>query len=144
MCVLTIKKEEQLMPLQAKSRIVILGNQKDRDWSKSDRFAPILRFDSLRFLVSLTVQRRRGLKQGDCKNAFCQGIIPPEETTIARPSSGDPDAPKDEYWLLQKTLYGLRRSQRHWYQKIDAILRSIGLNPSPHDPCFYTGFLQDP
>jgi hypothetical protein len=23
-------------------------------------------------------------------------------------------------------------------------LRSIGLNPSPHDPCFYTGFLQDP
>jgi hypothetical protein len=36
MCVLTIKKDEQLMPLRAKSRIVVLGNRKTRDWSKSN------------------------------------------------------------------------------------------------------------
>jgi len=144
MCVLTIKKDEQLLPLRAKSRIVVLGNRETREWSKSDRFAPVLRFDSLRFLVSLAVQHRRGLKQGDCKNAFCQGILPPEEVTIVRPPSGDPDAGKDEYWLLQKTLYGLRRSPRHWYEKIDSILRSIGLIPNAHDPCFYTGFIHDP
>jgi len=58
MCVLTIKKDEQLLPLRAKSRIVFLGNRETRDWSKSDRFAPVLRFDSLRFLVSLAVQHR--------------------------------------------------------------------------------------
>ena len=144
MCVLTIKKDENLMPLRAKSRIVVLGNREGREWSKSDRFAPVLRFDSLRYLVSLAVQHRRGLKQGDCKNAFCQGILPPEEITIVRPPSGDPDAAKDEYWLLQKTLYGLRRSPRHWYEKIDSILRSIGLTPNAHDPCFYTGFVRDP
>lgn len=144
MCVLTIKKDENLMPLRAKSRIVVLGNRESREWSKSDRFAPVLRFDSLRFLVSLAVQHKRGLKQGDCKNAFCHGILPPEEITIVRPPSGDPDAPKDEYWLLQKTLYGLRRSPRHWYEKIDSILRTIGLTPNAHDPCFYTGFIRDP
>ena len=98
MCVLlTIKKEEQLLPLRAKSRIVVLGNCESHDWSKSDWFAPILRFNSLRFLVSLAVQHRRGLKQRDCENAFCQGILPPEEVTIVRPLSGDPDAVKDEY-----------------------------------------------
>jgi hypothetical protein len=144
MCVLTIKKDENLMPLRAKSRIVVLGNREGREWSKSDRFAPVLCFDSLRYLVSLAVQHRRGLKQGDCKNAFCQGILPPEEVTIVRPPSGDPDAPREEYWLLQKTLYGLRRSPRHWYEKIDSILRSIGLTPNAHDPCFYTGFIRDP
>jgi hypothetical protein len=144
MCVLTIKKDENLMPLRAKSRIVVLGNRENREWSKSDRFAPVLRFDSLRYLVSLATQRRRGLKQGDCKNAFFQGILPPEEITIVRPPSGDPDAAKDEYWLLQKTLYGLRRSPRHWYEKIDSILRSIGLVPNTHDPCFYTSFVRDP
>jgi len=144
MCVLTIKKDENLMPLRAKSRIVVLGNRESREWSKSDRFAPVLCFDSLRFLVSLAAQQRRGLKQGDCKNAFCQGVLPPEEITIVRPPSGDPDAAKDEYWLLQKTLYGLRRSPRHWYEKIDSILRSIGLVPNAHDPCFYTGFVRDP
>jgi hypothetical protein len=128
------------MPLWAKSQIVVLGNQEDCGWLKSDHFAPVLRFDSLQFLVSLAVQRHRGLKQGNCKNAFCQGILPPNKISIVCPPSGDPDAPKDEYWLLQKSLYGLRWSPRHWYQKIDAILRSIGLIPSPHDPCFYTGF----
>ena len=89
------------MPLWAKSRIIVLENQEDRDWSKSERFAPVLRFDSLRFFVSLAVQCRRGLKQGNCKNAFCPLC--------------DLDAPKDEYWLLQKTLYGLHCSPWHWY-----------------------------
>ncbi len=42
MCVLTIKKDKQLMPLRAKSCIVVLGNREHRDWSKSDRFAPVL------------------------------------------------------------------------------------------------------
>ncbi len=68
-----------------------------RDWSKSDHFSPVLWFDSLCFLVSLAVQHCRGLKQGDCKNAFCQGIFPPDEVTIFLPPSGDPDAHNDKY-----------------------------------------------
>jgi hypothetical protein len=43
-----------------------------------------------------------------------------------------------------KTLYGLRRSPRHWYDKINAILISIGLTPSLEDPCLYSGIIQDP
>ena len=144
MCVLTIKKDEQLLPLQAKSRIVALGNLEERFWSKGDRFAPVLRQDSLRFLTSLAVEKRRALRQGDCKNAFCHGILPPEETTIVRPPAGDPDAEPHEYWLLLKTLYGLRRSPCHWYDKINAIFISIGLTPSLEDPCLYSGFIQDP
>ncbi len=41
-------------------------------------------------------------------------------------------------------LYGLRCSPQHWYQTIDAILRSVGLIPSTHDPSFYTSFIRDP
>jgi hypothetical protein len=62
MCVLTIKKDERLMPLRAKSRIVVFGNHESRDWSKSDRYAPVLRFDSLSFLVSLSTQHHWALK----------------------------------------------------------------------------------
>jgi hypothetical protein len=47
MCVLTVKCNENLNPLWAKSWIVVLGNHKDRVWSKSDRFAPVLCSDSL-------------------------------------------------------------------------------------------------
>ncbi len=115
-----------------------------REWSKSDWFAPVLCFDSLCYLVSLAVQNCCGLKQGDCKNAFYQGILSPEEITIIRPPSGDPDAAKDKYWWLLKTLSGLRRSPCHWYDKIDSMLHSIGLTPNAHDPCLYTGFVRDP
>jgi hypothetical protein len=84
------------------------------------------------------------LCQGDCKNAFCQGILPPDEITIVRPPSGNPEAKPDKYWLLKQTLYGLRCSPRHWYDKINAILRLMGLQPSLEDPCLYTGYVHDP
>ncbi len=90
------------------------------------------------------VQRCCGLKQGNCKNAFCQDILPPEEVTIIRPPLGDPDAAKDKYWLLLKTLYKLRHSPHHWYEKIDSILHSIGLTPNAHDPCLHIGVVRDP
>ena len=144
MCVLTIKRDENLLPHRAKSRIVALGNHEDRVWSKSDKFAPVLWSDSLRFLVSMAIQHRCPLRQGDCKNAFCQGILPADEVTIVRPPAGAPDVDPDEYWLLLRTLYGLRRSPRHWYDKINAILRSIGLTPSLEDPCLYSGLIYDP
>ncbi len=56
MCVLTIKKDKNLNLLQTKSCIAMLGNHEDRVWSKSDWFAPVLRGDSLCFLVSLAVE----------------------------------------------------------------------------------------
>jgi hypothetical protein len=107
MCVLTIKKDKNLLLLWADSCIVVVGNHEDRLWSKSNRYALVLRGNSLQFLVSLAVEKQRPLCQGDCKNAFCHGLLPPEETTIVHPPSGDPEANPQEYWLLLKTLYGL-------------------------------------
>jgi hypothetical protein len=144
MCVLTIKKDELLRSLRAKSCIVVLGNHEDRVWAKSNKYAPVLHQDSLQFLASMAVLARRPLHQGDCKNSFCQGILPPDEVTIVHPPSGDPEAAPEEYWLLKWTLYGLRCSPQHWYDKINAILTSIGLTPSLKDPCLYTGFIRNP
>ena len=84
------------------------------------------------------------LCQGNCKNAFCQGILPPDEVTIVCPHSGDPKAAPDEYSLLKSTQYGLRWSPGHWYNKISKILCSIGLTHSLKDSCLYTGLIVDP
>jgi hypothetical protein len=82
MCVLSVKRDENLNPLQEKSWIVVLGNHEDRVWSKCGRFTPVLCSNSLWFLVLLAVKKRCPLHQGDCKNTFCQGVLPPEEVTI--------------------------------------------------------------
>ena len=92
MAVLTIKKDKSFDPDCAKMRIVALGNLEERSWAKHERFAPVLQYSSLRLLTSLAVEKRRILKQGDCKNAFVNATLPPDELTIVKPPIGDPDA----------------------------------------------------
>ena len=92
----------------------------------------------------MAITARCPLCQGNCKHAFCQGILPPDEIVIVRPPSGNPEAAPDEYWLLTWTLDGLRHSLRHWQDKINAILCSLGLTPSLDDPCLYTGYIRNP
>ena len=65
MCVLTIKRDEHLNPLRAKSCIVVLGNHEDRSWSKSDKYAPVLCSNTMRLIISMAVERCHVLKQGD-------------------------------------------------------------------------------
>ena len=139
MCVMVVKPDRDGKPDRAKSRIVVLRNFKDKLYAKAQRYAPVLKYDSLRLLTSTAVSHRRVLQQGDCKNAFYQATLPDDEKMAIRPPVGDPAYAKDEFWLLNKTLYGLRRSPHHWYNKFTSILRSLGLTASPNDPCLYTG-----
>ena len=139
MCVLVIKSDKDGNPVRAKSRIVVLGNFEDRYYTKSQRYAPVLKYSSLRLLCSKAVSDKRILQQGDCKNAFCHAKLPDDELTVVRPPVGDPEYNSDTYWLLNKTLYGLRRSPHHWYNMFTAALKDMGLSPSAHDPCLFSG-----
>jgi hypothetical protein len=67
----------------------------------------------MRLLVSMAIEHWCTLKQGNCKNAYCQGILLDNKITIVKQPIGDPDA----NWLLKQTLYGLRHSPCHWYIK---------------------------
>jgi hypothetical protein len=144
MCVMVVKTDRDGKPNRAKSRIVVLGNHEDRYWEKSKRYAPVLTYSSLRLLASKCVGDRRVLQQGDCKNAFCNAKLPADETTVIRPPVGDPAHKTGELWLLKRTLYGLRRSPHHWYNMVTKILKDIGLQPSPHDACLYSGIIDAP
>jgi hypothetical protein len=127
-----------------KNHAFVLGNHEDRVWTKPEKYAPVLRPDSMCLMVSMTTEHRCILNQGDCKNAFCQGSLAKDEITIVKPAIGNPDAKKDEYWLLKRTLYGLRCSPRHLYTKINAALNTIGLHANSSDPCLFTGLIIDP
>jgi hypothetical protein len=82
-CVFTVKRNKNLLPLCAKSSIVVLSNHEDHILSKSNLFAPMLWSSSLQFLVMLAVKKHHPLWQGNYKNTFyCQGILPDNEITI--------------------------------------------------------------
>eukprot|EP00956_Cyclotella_meneghiniana_P015762 scaffold24459_cov75-Cyclotella_meneghiniana.AAC.3 len=96
MCVLVVKHDKDGNPLRAKSRIVVLGNHEDRVYEKSQKYAPVLKYSSLRLLVAKAVRAKRVLQQGDCKNAFCNAELPDDELTVVRPPVGDPDPQEEE------------------------------------------------
>ncbi len=122
-------QERLVHPICVKSGIVVLGNHKDRVRSKSNKFTPVLCQDSLWFLSSMAVASCCPLHQGDCKNTFCQDLLPPNEITIVHPPSGNPKAAPDEYWLLKRTLYGLRRSRGTGIKNLTQFFVHLGSPP---------------
>jgi hypothetical protein len=100
--------------------------------------------DTMHLILSMALHHHCSLKQGDCKNAFCQGTLPPDEITIVKPPIGDPEATKDEYWLLNPTMYRPCHSPWHWYTKIKPILNQLGLHQNAYNPCLFTGYVIDP
>ncbi len=136
MYVLTTKKDKMFNPLHAKSNIIALGNHEDSIWMKSEKYAPVLWPDSMHLITSMAVEKHRTLKQGNCKNAFCQGILPKDKITIIKPPIGNPDAEKDEYWLLKWTIYGLRVSLDTGTQRSSPFSNKLAFTRMPPIPAF--------
>ena len=107
MCILVVKIDKNGKPNCTKSRIVVLGNFENQYYSKSQRYAPVLEYCSLRLLVSKYIGNKLILQKGNCKKTFCQAKLSDDERMVIRPTVGDPGYARDEYWLLNKTLYGL-------------------------------------
>ena len=134
----SIKPDMDGDPNRAKSRIVALGNLERRVWSREDKYAPVLSSTASRLLVSMAVEDGRRLKQADCKNAFCNGILPDDEICIVKPPAGCPRSAPGTFWKLNKTLYGLTRSAHHWYTKISNHLKDdMGFSAMAQDKCVY-------
>jgi hypothetical protein len=144
MAISTIKYDENGQPVRAKYRIVALGNLDPNNWDKQDCFAPVLSHLELCFLVSLAAQKKCIPKSGDVSQAFVQSILPDDEKYVLRPPPGCPITKPNCYWLLKRTLYGLKRSPRHWYALATQRLLDIGFKQHPTSPCIFVGqILQD-
>ena len=87
MCVLTIKYKDGY-PDRTKCRIVVLGNQQQHTYQKSDKYAPVISQNHFRCLLSLAVKNKRKRRQGDVKNAFCNGILPDNEMVVIKLPKG--------------------------------------------------------
>ena len=144
MCVLVAKNYKDSKPICAKSRIVVLGNFEDHLYQNPQHYAPVLKYMSLRLLTDKSVGGKHILQQGNHKYALCNETLPDNEVTVIRPPIGDPAFQEYEYWILKKTLYGLRRPPQHWYNTTKGILLKMGLKALPHDPCLLYGVLDNP
>ena len=77
-------------------------------------------------------------KQRDCKNVFCNSILPDDEICIVKSPAGCPQTKPGTFWKLNKTLYGLTRSAHYWYTKIsNHLVNDLEFEAMPQDQCVY-------
>jgi len=141
MAIATIKYDANNKPKRAKYRIVVLGNLDYHTWSKEDTAAPVMSQLELRLLTSLAVFHKRVLKNCDVKQAFIQSSLPADEEYFLRPPVGCPRSKPGQYWRLLRSLYGLKRAPKLWYQMLSNHLKDMGLKCCEHSPCLFTGIL---
>ena len=139
MAIANIKTDADGRPLRAKYRIVARGDKDTHPWENKDIAAPVLASHEFRTLCALAVHHRRRLKQADAVQAFLQAHLPEHEYYVVRPPPNCPRSSPNTLWLLNKSLYGLRRAPKLWFETMRAALLSLGLTSTPESPCLFSG-----
>lgn len=106
------------------------------DFDETQVYAPVVKHDSLRILLSLAAVYDLELLQMDIKTAFLYGDLD-EELYVQQPEGFVQPGNEDLVRRLIKPLYGLKQAPRKWNEKFNEFLLLFGLTQSTADPCIY-------
>ncbi|KFD64701.1 hypothetical protein M514_23159 [Trichuris suis] len=127
-----------------KARLVAKGYTQQRGTDFKETFAPVVRLNSIRTLMALTVEKGLTVHQLDVATAFLNGDLE-EEIFMQLPdllekTLEEIQLRKLKYPVckLRKAIYGLKQAGRQWYKKLDEKLRYLGMKPLESDPCLYS------
>lgn len=127
-------KETPGKDIRFKARLCAKGCSQTKGVNYNETFAPTTRYDTIRVLLSVAVQKQLKILQFDVKTAFLHGeleeevfMLPPEGTSIS----------KDTVCKLKRSLYGLKQSPRCWNKKFNQFLKSYDFKQCEADKCVY-------
>ena len=99
-------------------------------------FSPVVKYDSLRIILSIAAAEDLDLFQFDVSSAFLYGELT-EEIYLEQPGGFSVKGREGDVYRLHKCLYGLKQSGRVWNTKFDGLVTTFGLVASTVDPCVY-------
>jgi hypothetical protein len=82
----------------------------------------------------VTSVRGWSISQLDVKNAFLNGEL--REYVYMRPPPGY-SVPEGMVCHLRRSLYGLKRAPRAWFQRFASVVTAAGFSVSAHDPALF-------
>ena len=119
-----------------KARLVAQGYAQRYGMDYDETFCPVVRQESLRVLIALSVKNGLKLHQVDVTTAFLNGTLE-EEVFMRQPEGFEAKGKENLVCRLKKSIYGLNQSPRCWNVALDAQLKNMGFVQSENDPCIY-------
>lgn len=117
-----------------KARLVVKGYSQREGIDYNEIFCPVVRFDSLRVVLSIAAEEGLELFQLDVVTAFLYADL--KETVYMQQPPGF-ETGDNKVLLLRRALYGLRQSPKMFHEKIKGILLELNLVQCRVDPCIF-------
>ena len=119
-----------------KVRLVAQGFSQQYAQDYDETFSLVVRFESLRKVIALTIQNGLKLHQMDVTTAFLNGELK-EEVHMKQPEGYVVKGKEGLVCKLKKSIHGLKQSSRCWNSTLDDYLKQIGFLQTAGDPCLY-------
>jgi hypothetical protein len=150
-----VKKNQEGKIERFKARLVARGYTQTFGVDYHETFAPVLRAESLRFIIIYAASKNLILYKLDVETAFLQGDLNEEvymeipegyqinkdnnnkDNNINNNNNNKDNNINEFVCKLNKSLYGLKQASRNWNEKLSNIIKNINFIQSRADPCIY-------
>ena len=125
-----------------KCRLVAKGYSQLYGADYDETFSPVVRFSSIRTLLSFAVQNNLHVHQMDVVTAFLNGHLE-EEIYMEQPEGYVKPGQEHLVCKLKRSIYGLKQSPRCWSKAFTEFMMGIGFKQSTSDPCVFVRSRQE-
>ncbi|KAL3701666.1 hypothetical protein R1sor_019688 [Riccia sorocarpa] len=119
-----------------KARLVAKGFSQVAGIDYNETYSPVVRFESMRTVMSIAAAEDMEITQFDVKTAFIKSELD-ETIYMEQPEGYVAKGKEDMVCLLQRAIYGLKQSSRVWNLKFTELLQEYQLEPTTADPCVF-------
>ncbi|GJY74958.1 ribonuclease H-like domain-containing protein, partial [Tanacetum coccineum] len=113
-----------------------IGNQWKEGIDYKETFAPVAKTVTIRTLLTVAVEHGWHIEQLDINNAFLHVDLH-EEVYMTVPQGYNKTLPPNTICKLTKSLYGLKKENRQWFEKLTTFLIQLAFKQSYVDTSLF-------